>query len=140
MNRQKGQRHQHIIVRSPTKTCWRTSIFCSQDLMQTFPGPVLATSVSVSPYEPRLVKSMVHVLLMSLIPLTPAILPSHAEFLDLILKFDRESLYLFTLAGKESLSDEDQGRQHPEYHWGNFHWLFLSLSLFLSYQSLFGWP
>lgn len=108
--------------------------------MQTFPGPVLATSVSVSPYEPRLVKSMVRVLLMSLIPLTPAILPSYAEFLDLILKFGSESLYLFTLTGKESLSDEDQGRQHPEYHWGNSHWLFLSLFLFLSYQSLFGCP
>lgn len=104
--------------------------------MQTFPGPVLATSVSVGPYESCLVKSMVHVLLMSLIPLTPAILPSYAEFLDLILKFGRESLYLLT--GKESLSDEDQGRQHPEYHWGNFHWLLLSLFLFLAYQSLFG--
>lgn len=48
----------------------------TEDLMQANAGFIIATAVSVSPCEPCLVDSVGHVLLVSLIPLTPTILPS----------------------------------------------------------------
>lgn len=43
-----------LIVRSPTRTC-NTTIVCMQTLVQTQPSSPMDVSVSVSPYEPKLV-------------------------------------------------------------------------------------
>lgn len=52
----------------------------AEDLAQTHPESLFVTSVSVIPYEPYLVDSVGHILMVSLIPLTPmTLLPPFCE-------------------------------------------------------------
>ena len=44
----------------------------AEDLAQTHTGSMSVASVSVSPYEPRLVDSVDHVIMVSSIPLAPS--------------------------------------------------------------------
>lgn len=71
-------------------------------------GPVIATSVSMSPYEHCLVDSVCHVLLMTLKPLNPANLTSTLP--EVPLMFCGVSLHLLPSAARGSLSDDNQAR------------------------------
>ena len=62
-------------VKSPIKAWANSCKMCTEDLVQTHLGPVLAALVSRSACEPCLLDSEAHVLLVVSTPLTPTIFP-----------------------------------------------------------------
>jgi hypothetical protein len=80
------------------KTKLHNCNICAEGLYQSHACSLVGSSVSVSPYGPKLVDSLCF-LMVSLAPLAPTILHplilQHAAFLKLCLMFGYRFLYLF---------------------------------------------
>ena len=84
-NRQETEIPPFPLLAAPQKYQAKNSNICAEDLVQTYSGSLIASSVSVSPYESCLVDSVGHVLLVSLEPCGSYISfsPSSIGFLEL---------------------------------------------------------
>jgi hypothetical protein len=89
---------------------------------------MIAISISVSTYEPCLVDSLGHILLVSLTPLAPTVLPLSQGFPKLCLMFVFESAPLLL----SEASSMKCSMIIAEYHWKLFHFLFFFFVLVYS--------